>query len=176
MVELLNEPALNLHPALKGVFPYETLHKHQELALCSIVQSRHTVIATGTGSGKTESFLLPILNHCLHLRDEGHPAVVAIIVYPMNALVNDQLDRLRLMLTGTRISFGRYTGETPRESGQVEQLGHSRAYTAEETNAYAEGQVNFGTAGLPLPREECFDRTEIVERKPRLLLTTTGRR
>lgn len=172
LAELRAEPKLNLHPALPGVFPYETLHKHQELALRTINGGRHALIATGTGSGKTESFLLPILNYCLHLRDAGAPAgVVAVIVYPMNALVNDQLERLRFILAGTRLTFGRYTGETPREASQMEQLDQSRAYTEAERTAYANGAAHFGSAGLPLPWEECYERPAIVTRKPRLLLT-----
>jgi rubrerythrin len=173
LAELLAEPDLNLHPALKGIFPYDNLHKHQEMALRSVNGGRHTLIATGTGSGKTESFLLPILNHCLHRRDSGAAGgVVAVIVYPMNALVNDQLERLRLMLAGTRISFGRYTGETPREiSGQVEQLTQPRPYSQAELAAYANGHASFGSAALPLPAEERYSREEIIARPPRLLLT-----
>ncbi|GAB4435397.1 MAG: DEAD/DEAH box helicase [Anaerolineae bacterium] len=173
LANLLAEPELKLHPALKGIFPYDSLHKHQEMALRSVSGGRHTLIATGTGSGKTESFLLPILNHCLHMRDSGAPAgVVAVIVYPMNALVNDQLERLRLMLAGTRISFGRYTGETPRETpGQIEQLTQSRRYSPAEQAAYANGHAGFGSAGLPLPAEERYSREDITTRPPRLLLT-----
>jgi ATP-dependent helicase YprA (DUF1998 family) len=69
--QLLADQALGLHPALKGAFPYDSLHKHQELALRSIKAGRNTIIATGTGSGKTEGFLLPILDHCFHLRDRA---------------------------------------------------------------------------------------------------------
>jgi hypothetical protein len=171
--DLLAEPGLGLHAALRGVFPYEALHKHQELALRAIVTGRHTVIATGTGSGKTESFLLPILDHCLRLCDAGAaPGVVAVLVYPMNALVNDQLDRLRWMLAGTRLGFGRYTGETPRQPArQMEQMALSRDYTQAEKRAYAGERASFGTAALPLPWEECYDRESIVARRPRLLLT-----
>ena len=137
---MLKEPELGLHEGLKGIFPFEALHKHQELALRSVVPGQHTLIATGTGSGKTESFLLPILNHCFKLRDAGKTnGVTAIIVYPMNALVNDQLERLRWMLAGTHITFGRYTGETPDRAGaQLEQLAraHSLKGNSEEARQY----------------------------------------
>ena len=167
LADLIAEPKLGLHPALRGVFPYRTLHKHQELALRAIQADQHTVIATGTGSGKTESFLLPILNQCFHLRDAHAAAgVVAVIIYPMNALVNDQLERLRPILAGTGITFGRYTGETPdRPPDGLEQLTAPRPYTASELASHTDG------AALPLPWEECFDRASIVARKPRLLLT-----
>ncbi|MCP4519070.1 MAG: DEAD/DEAH box helicase, partial [Delftia sp.] len=51
-----------------------------------------TVITTGTGSGKTECFLYPILDHCYARRDE--PGIKAILLYPMNALASDQAARL----------------------------------------------------------------------------------
>ena len=172
---LIADQALGLHPALKGVFRYDSLHKHQELAMRSIKAGRHTILATGTGSGKTEGFLLPILDHCLHLRDRAPSSattgegsgVTAVLVYPMNALVNDQLDRLRRLLAGTRITFARYTGETPDKAGDdLNQLASPRAYTAQELQDDVDG-----IAPLPIPWEECYDRESILARKPRLLLT-----
>ena len=86
-------------------------------------------VTTGTGSGKTESFLLPMIAklaaeaaHCP--TSFADPAVRALILYPMNALVNDQLGRLRLMLGDPRVTaqfdewagrparFARYTSRT----------------------------------------------------------------
>lgn len=166
--DLLAEPDLGLHHALPGLFRFEQLYKHQAMAAEHILSGRHTVMATATGSGKTEGFLLPILSHCLHLRDEGAAdGVTAVLVYPMNALVNDQLARLRRMLAGTQITFGRYTGETPNSTpDNVRHLAQSRKYTEEEMDAYRNEH-----ADLPRPWEECISRAEIRERKPRLLLT-----
>ncbi|MDQ3010693.1 MAG: DEAD/DEAH box helicase, partial [Acidobacteriota bacterium] len=70
--------------------------------------NRNLVVASGTGSGKTEYFLLPIINDLL---SDPTPGVRALLIYPMNALVNDQLTRLRELLRGTNITFGRYTSE-----------------------------------------------------------------
>ena len=53
---------------------------------------RSTLVATGTGSGKTECFLFPLLDHC-H-RHRGEPGIKAIILYPMNALASDQAERI----------------------------------------------------------------------------------
>ncbi|MGI5818748.1 MAG: DEAD/DEAH box helicase [Armatimonadota bacterium] len=168
LTNLLAEPDLGLHHTLPDLFRFHQLYKHQELAAKHILSGKHTVMATATGSGKTEGFLLPILSHCLHLRDKGAPdGVTAVLVYPMNALVNDQLDRLRRMLAGTQITFGRYTGETPSFTpDNVRHLAQSRDYTDEEKRAYREDH-----ADLPRPWEECISRAEIRERKPRLLLT-----
>jgi ATP-dependent helicase YprA (DUF1998 family) len=93
-------------------------------------QSGNTLVATGTGSGKTECFLLPLLHELLSEETDvrSRPGIRAILLYPMNALVEDQMARLRRLLfwinlrafdTSTQseklaraISFGRYTGET----------------------------------------------------------------
>ena len=86
-------------------------------------------ITTGTGSGKTESFLLPMVAKLAteaahHPESFSAPAVRAMILYPMNALVNDQLGRLRLLLGDPRVTaqfdawagrparFARYTSRT----------------------------------------------------------------
>ncbi|MFF4453230.1 DEAD/DEAH box helicase [Streptomyces goshikiensis] len=131
------------------------LYTHQERALASTMAAgRNAVITAGTGSGKTEAFLLPILADLLRESrtwkgdpavpnrwweresadyrpqregETGHaPAVRAMILYPMNALVDDQLVRLRRALDsdlvrkwfeehrqGHRFYFGRFTGSTP---------------------------------------------------------------
>ena len=80
-----------------------------------IVAGLPTVVATGTGSGKTEAFLMPIIDHCL--RVAAPDTLKAILVYAMNALANDQRGRIRKLLAGTEVSFGVYTGET-RQWGQ----------------------------------------------------------
>lgn len=115
-------------PALLHDPPY----KHQSDAIRhSLVDGKNLLIMTGTGSGKTESFLLPILGNLAReaaanptgFRDQ--PAVRALILYPMNALVNDQLGRLRSLFGDRRIvslfqnwaqrppRFARYTSRTP---------------------------------------------------------------
>lgn len=76
---------------------------------------RPTLVTTGTGSGKTECFLLPILDHCARARDVGQRGIKAIILYPMNALASDQAGRLAdLIHTEQRlggIRAGIYVGE-----------------------------------------------------------------
>ncbi len=97
----------------------EPLYRHQERAIRRAVAGRNLVVATGTASGKTECFLVPILNHLLRQHERGHlgPGVRALLLYPMNALATDQMDRLhRLLAKCPFITFGRYTGETPRRT------------------------------------------------------------
>ncbi len=77
-----------------------------------------TLVVTGTGSGKTEAFLYPVLDHALRRRARGETGIKALILYPMNALANDQADRLARLLTGdprlSGVTAGLYTGEADR--------------------------------------------------------------
>ncbi|NUR60693.1 MAG: DEAD/DEAH box helicase [Catenulispora sp.] len=132
------------------------LYTHQEQALRKAHAGRNLVVATGTGSGKTESFLLPVLSHLAaeHTTGALGPGVRALFLYPMNALANDQLRRLRRLLAVTpEITFGRYTGETPEQA---------RA-GADQFEA-----LNPGEPRLP---NELLSRQEMREQPPHLLLT-----
>lgn len=92
------------------------LYKHQEIAIKKICfDNRNVIVATGTGSGKTEAFMIPILNYLLELENKNQltPGIRALLLYPMNALANDQMKRLRELLKNQlKITFGIYTGET----------------------------------------------------------------
>nr|WP_245325760.1 DEAD/DEAH box helicase [Paeniglutamicibacter terrestris] len=74
-----------------------------------------TLVTTGTGSGKTEAFLYPILDHVLRAKKDGVTGTKALILYPMNALANDQANRLAALLTThpelSGITAGIYTGQ-----------------------------------------------------------------
>jgi len=104
------------------------LYVHQEQAINAISRGDNTIISTGTGSGKTESFLIPILDHCLKNPARG---IQALIIYPMNALASDQLNRLARYTAETAesahpITFGSYTGATPqhhKNDDDVKRLG-----------------------------------------------------
>ncbi|GAB2822110.1 DEAD/DEAH box helicase [Actinocorallia aurea] len=133
------------------------LYRHQEEALRkAITYRRNVVVATGTGSGKTESFLFPILNELARQHRERRlgPGVRALLLYPMNALANDQMKRLRKLLAGTpHITFGRYTGDT-REH---------------DTEARAEFELL--NPGEPLLPNELLSRAEMRANPPHILLT-----
>jgi len=106
--------------------PYEHQAKAIDLSLCA--PPRDIVVTTGTGSGKTESFLLPILGRMAAEAAVSKTfetrAVRALLLYPMNALVNDQLGRLRVLFgdaflakwfenhSGRPLKFARYTGRS----------------------------------------------------------------
>lgn len=133
-----------LHPAVLNLFEdlskagahvapliYDPPYEHQAAAVsAALVEQKSFVVMTGTGSGKTESFLLPILGKLIKeaatapTAFEEQPAVRALVLYPMNALVNDQLGRMRLLFGDTRVAarftelsgrparFARYTSRT----------------------------------------------------------------
>jgi hypothetical protein len=104
--------------------PERALYLHQAKAVSAEIESRARgerpalIITAPTGAGKTEAFLLPMLNDLFaRPRQEGERGVRAILLYPLNALVNDQVERLFAWLRGqNQVTFVHYTGETPRES------------------------------------------------------------
>ncbi|MFC6017535.1 DEAD/DEAH box helicase [Plantactinospora solaniradicis] len=74
-----------------------------------------TLITTGTGSGKTEAFLIPLLDHCRRARQQRGPGIKAILLYPMNALATDQTKRLNELLVENaalhQVTAGLYIGD-----------------------------------------------------------------
>jgi ATP-dependent helicase YprA (DUF1998 family) len=108
---------------LKWSFGNNPLFSHQEKALRLGVEGRGFVVATGTGSGKTEAFLLPLISGILQSRKKGASpkGVRAIILYPMNALALDQLKRLRELFADdiSPVTFGLYTGDSEGTSSKL---------------------------------------------------------
>jgi hypothetical protein len=102
-----------------------TLWKHQTDALQLILRGKNAVVATGTSSGKTLCYQIPILDDLLN---NPEPGLRAVIIYPLNALVNDQLNEWELMLANhTQIRFARFTGQTPdTQSDYVQALRDTR--------------------------------------------------
>ena len=121
---------IKLIEAKLGVF--EDPFEHQVKALQSFISGKDLFVSTGTGSGKTECFIWPIISKCI---DEAKTrpasfksnAVRTLIIYPMNALVSDQLARFRRIMGSSEYienftndakvdripHFGMYTGRTP---------------------------------------------------------------
>jgi len=97
--------------------------------LSSLTQDRPqpTLVTTGTGSGKTEAFLFPILDHVRRAREDGVSGTKALILYPMNALANDQAKRLTSLLTSepalAGITAAIYTGENSGNRTVVSERG-----------------------------------------------------
>ena len=99
------------------------LHKHQSDAIQIASRRESYVLTTGTGSGKSLAYFIPIVDDVLRRKRAGEPCegITAIVVYPMNALCNSQLDELnRYLRLGygeglEPVSFARYTGQESQE-------------------------------------------------------------
>ncbi len=176
--------------ASSGLMPSSAiLYMHQQKMLRAALERKHCVVVTGTGSGKTESFLLPVIASIAKeaLRKTGgwkdakpsatavpwttatpplwnlaratarnearRPAVRALLLYPMNALVEDQMSRLRKALDSddarkaldghwgaNRIRFGRFNGSTPVSGHpfKIDTNGQKKANTSKQTELTAE--------------------------------------
>jgi DEAD/DEAH box helicase domain-containing protein len=147
--------------ASTGLFPADRkLYAHQLRSLRAVaMDQRHLVVTTGTGSGKTECFLLSVfealVRESLSWVDKDRPrALRCVLLYPLNALAEDQMVRLRLAADGLpgsrnwldsnrrdRFTFGRYTGRTPlpgkRTSDKQNELNQIRRSAIENSLAVA---------------------------------------
>ena len=108
-------------------------YAHQEAAwrrLASNREAANTLVATGTGSGKTECFLYPLLDHCLRARQAGQvQGIKALVIYPMNALASDQARRFAEVIAGTPefkgLRVGLYVGGAGKAGGEAVMTAHS---------------------------------------------------
>lgn len=148
--------------------PDRTMYRHQEQAIERLCRDsvrsdidRHTVVASGTGSGKTECFLIPSIDWILRhpTRTESGKIVGrgirVLLVYPMNALVNDQIRRLTQLV-----------GYWPSRGEQPIPITFAR-YTSETSNTRKEGVEREPNA----PANQLLGRDEIIANPPDLLIT-----
>ncbi|HET6447304.1 MAG TPA: DEAD/DEAH box helicase [candidate division Zixibacteria bacterium] len=113
-----------LHPLIPEIFRFgksesdhigisAPLHKHQSEAIEAASSGDSYVLITGTGSGKSLAYIIPIVDYALKNKDKK--GIKAIIIYPMNALANSQLGELRKFLEfgfeKPPVTFARYTGQ-----------------------------------------------------------------
>ena len=129
------------------------LYQHQSEAIRAIQGGHNTVVATGTGSGKSFCFGVPIVSKALRLRGKGIAGIKAVIVYPMNALANSQYEDFAQRLAGSGLKLGLYTGDTKTSPDE----------------ALEQYRTVFGR-DLPFD-SELLSREEIRERPPDILMT-----
>jgi len=133
--------------------PPVRLYRHQSDAIRSILSGKNTVVTSGTGSGKSFCFAIPVVSTCLEMQDRGLRGIKAILVYPMNALANSQYDDLAARLDGSGLKVAIYTGDTPH------------TYT-EALTTYRERTTR------PAPYDsELISREEIQRSPPDILIT-----
>jgi ATP-dependent helicase YprA (DUF1998 family) len=99
-----------------GFPPYRHQAKAWERLSTLHGPARPTLVTTGTGSGKTESFLVPVLDHCRREKARGRNGVKAVLLYPMNALATDQAGRIGEYLAQpelAQVTAGLYIGDRP---------------------------------------------------------------
>lgn len=105
----------------KGGYPLR-LHRHQREAIEIARRGHNYILTTGTGSGKSLAYIVPIVDHVLR-RGSGK-GIQAIIIYPMNALANSQAGELEKFLNEgyaqeqSPVTFARYTGQENEEERQ----------------------------------------------------------
>lgn len=124
----------NIHPKCAEIFRFGKtaasqgaplkLFRHQEEAISLAAAGESYVLTTGTGSGKSLSYFIPIVDACLKAKEtDTTPRTRAIVVYPMNALANSQLEELKKFLgsdpASRPVTFGRYTGQESDEERQA---------------------------------------------------------
>jgi superfamily II DNA or RNA helicase len=110
-----------LHPDLRDIFRGFQLYRHQVEAIRIGTEGKDFVVTSGTGSGKSLTYIGTIFHHLLS--NPGSKGVTAVIVYPMNALINSQFDEFKRYQknyednTGKSfpITFGQYTGQEKEE-------------------------------------------------------------
>ena len=152
-----------VHPKCREIFRSDlsdpssqpvSLYKHQSQSIHNLlINKANTIIATGTGSGKSFCFGIPVVSECLKMKKDGIKGVKAVFVYPMNALANSQYEDFATRLAGTGLKIALYTGDT--------------AYTEEEAKSDFERLTG---------REEPFDselisRDRIISERPDILIT-----
>src|SRR5215831_10311903 len=115
-----------LHSATGSIFSIDgkplSLYRHQSQAVAKAATKQSFVVTTGTGSGKSLCFFIPMIDAAIRGRAAGEPARTrAIVIYPMNALANSQLKELEKFIDHSglpdrlRPTFARYTGQESRE-------------------------------------------------------------
>jgi len=119
------------NPFRKLALPFRPYY-HQMAAFERLVAetARSTIVATGTGSGKTECFMMPVLDDCLVRREQG---IKTIVIYPMNALATDQARRFadEVAKLDTRLTVGLFVGGDNQQAEST--MGPRNVITCQKT-------------------------------------------
>lgn len=150
------------------------LYVHQDKAFRKLViNKKNVIVATGTGSGKTECFMYPIFNELMRQSEANEltPGVRALLLYPMNALANDQMKRLRELLSKyPHITFGRYTGETIEKEDKALEVYRKKKEQELKAKNKRKG-IDYTDKDLNPLKNELISRERMRDTPPNILLT-----
>lgn len=169
---LLSKLWLNLEKEKNGKYLeadlYRKQYKHQVDAYEMLISKKeNAIITTGTGSGKTECFLYPIIDSLLKEIEAGtlnkeQGGIRAIIVFPMNALANDQVKRIRNLLAKyDKITFGVYNGQTVSADKKKDAIASYNDANRDDSNPFIQKVLS----------NEIIDRGTMEKCPPNILIT-----
>lgn len=124
MTEILDEDFINALDSVENQeyrFPKDrNPYKHQVKSWQNLLKENKSIVVTsGTGSGKTECFMVPVLQDLLRQKQKGYTeGVQAIFLYPLNALMSSQQKRMKAWCEAVepQINFAIYNGKTPESN------------------------------------------------------------
>ena len=154
-----------------------SLYQHQTEALDLVLAGQNALISTGTSSGKTLCYQIPILDDLV--RDPS-PGLRAVIIYPLNALVNDQLTEWEQILRKhPNITFARFTGQTPasqekyetRLREQIEQEWREREPNLSSSDLQRKTENELADRLEKDPKNRLNHRDAIRQKPPHILVT-----
>jgi hypothetical protein len=150
---------LNLHPELQRLFAKRPLYRHQEEAILLGAAGKEFVVTSGTGSGKSLTYIATIFNHILNECFATDGKVQAVVVYPMNALINSQNEEIKKYEISYLEQFGSVDKEGKTNDQIIKELNEKTGRAFPITYAQYTGQ------------EDDAARRKIQENKPHILLT-----
>ena len=154
-----------------------SLYQHQSDALRLVLAGQNALIATGTSSGKTLCYQIPILDD---LARDSSPGLRAVIIYPRNALVNDQLwEWKKILRQHPNITFARFTGQTPasqeeyetRLRKQIEQELEEKEPNLSSYKLQRKRENNLENCLKKDPKNCLNHRDDICRKRPHILIT-----
>lgn len=173
-----------IHPQIRSAFSslgFERLYDFQERTIETVKQGENTLVTAATGRGKTEAWLIPVLDYALRAREgniEGcdPESVKAMLIYPTKALAQDQLKRLldylykinRELPKRRRITVGIYDGDTPTNMGDSGAEGYLRSmFKYFDCPGYNEDLEKCRNCGKGIRVEHGSSRFELKPEKPK---------
>lgn len=150
---------LKLHPELTRIFAKRPLYRHQEEAILLGISGQEFIVTSGTGSGKSLTYIATIFNHILNEGSATDGKVQAVVVYPMNALINSQNEEIKKYEISYLEQFGSVDKEGKTNDQIIKELKEKTDRTFPITYAQYTGQ------------EDDAARKRIQENKPHILLT-----